>query len=136
MPRALLITGATGKQGGSVISALLARKADFQILDFVISPTMAAYAALQARQIFDVPMRRTRMDNHPTLLVSWWCSGCALVLILVRLWGRCVRTEKLFLEDKIMALSIIPLFVRMALVDPVMLWGTNNVVPAASVGPG
>lgn len=88
---------------------------------------MAAYAALEGRQIFDPPMRRTRMENHPTLLVSWWCTGCAFVLILIRLWGRCVRTEKLFLEDKIMALSVIPLWARMALIDPVMLWGTNNV---------
>lgn len=32
MSRALLITGATGKQGGSVIKALLAAKADFDIL--------------------------------------------------------------------------------------------------------
>ena len=32
MSRALLITGATGKQGGSVIRALLAANADFDIL--------------------------------------------------------------------------------------------------------
>lgn len=32
MSRTLLITGATGKQGGAVIRSLLARKADFQIL--------------------------------------------------------------------------------------------------------
>ncbi|KAM0447584.1 hypothetical protein ACHAO4_008911 [Trichoderma viride] len=32
MSRALLITGATGKQGGSLIKALLARNADFKIL--------------------------------------------------------------------------------------------------------
>lgn len=32
MSRALLITGATGKQGGAVIKALLATSADFQIL--------------------------------------------------------------------------------------------------------
>lgn len=32
MSRALLITGATGKQGGAVIKALLAAKADFEVL--------------------------------------------------------------------------------------------------------
>lgn len=32
MSRALLITGATGKQGGSVIKALLARNTNFKIL--------------------------------------------------------------------------------------------------------
>ena len=72
------------------------------------------------------PHLRTRMDNHATLLVSWWCTGCALVLILLRLWGRLLRTQKLFTEDKVMALSIIPLLIRMALVDPILLYGTNN----------
>lgn len=32
MSKTLLITGATGKQGGSVIDALLAQEADFEIL--------------------------------------------------------------------------------------------------------
>lgn len=32
MSKTLLITGATGKQGGSVIAALLKAKADFEIL--------------------------------------------------------------------------------------------------------
>ena len=72
------------------------------------------------------PSLRTRMENHATLLVSWWCTGCALVLILMRLWGRMLRTERLFTEDKVMAFSIIPLLIRMALVDPILLYGTNN----------
>ncbi len=32
MSRAILVTGATGKQGGAVIAALLAQKASFQML--------------------------------------------------------------------------------------------------------
>ena len=32
MSRTILVTGATGKQGGSVVAALLAAKADFNIL--------------------------------------------------------------------------------------------------------
>ncbi|KAL9060763.1 MAG: hypothetical protein Q9162_000467 [Coniocarpon cinnabarinum] len=75
------------------------------------------------------PSLRTRLENHATLLVSWWCTGCALVLILLRLWGRAIRTERLFTEDKIMALSIVPLLIRMALVDPILLYGTNNTDP-------
>lgn len=74
------------------------------------------------------PPARTRLDNHATLLVSWWCTGCALVLILLRLWGRMVRTGRLFSEDKIMAVSIVPLLIRMALVDPLMLYDTNNTI--------
>ncbi|KAI9852090.1 MAG: hypothetical protein M1838_001887 [Thelocarpon superellum] len=76
----------------------------------------------------DPPPVRTFVQDNPTLLVSWWCTGFALTIILFRLAGRLVRTERLFREDKIMALAIIPLLARMALVHVVLLWGTNNVV--------
>ncbi|KAI1857874.1 uncharacterized protein JN550_012949 [Neoarthrinium moseri] len=39
MSRALMITGATGKQGGSVIAALLAAKANFQVLAVTRDPS-------------------------------------------------------------------------------------------------
>lgn len=78
------------------------------------------------------PAPRTSRQNNPTLLVSWWCTGFALAIIIVRLAGRYIRTEKLFKEDKIMALSIIPLCARMALVHLVLIWGTNN----AQLDPG
>jgi len=76
----------------------------------------------------------SREQNHATLLVTWWCTGMALAFILVRLWGRFIRTESLFMEDKVMALSIIPLFIRMSLIHVVMLYGTNN-VDLADVSP-
>ncbi|KAI9722111.1 MAG: hypothetical protein M1828_004925 [Chrysothrix sp. TS-e1954] len=89
---------------------------------------MDTVSKLVARSLTDQPPppERTRLQNHPTLLISWWCTGFALFLILLRLWGRWVRTDRFFREDKIMALSIIPLLIRMALVDPVMLFGTNS----------
>lgn len=74
------------------------------------------------------PPAKGAVANNPTLLLSWWCTGFALAIILVRLSGRYVRTEKLFREDKIMALSIIPLLARMGLVHVVLLWGTNNTI--------
>lgn len=74
------------------------------------------------------PPAKTKSDNNATLLVSWWCTGFALAIILVRLAGRYVRTEKLFREDKIMAWSIIPLLARMGLVHMVLIWGTNNAI--------
>ena len=49
-----------------------------------------------------------------------------MAIIFVRISGRYVRTERLFREDKIMALSLIPLLARMGLVHLVLLWGTNN----------
>ncbi|KAL8695292.1 MAG: hypothetical protein Q9218_000191 [Villophora microphyllina] len=72
------------------------------------------------------PHAKTSKDDHPTLLVSWWCTGFGLAIILVRICGRYIRTERLFREDKIMALSMIPLLGRMALVHVILIWGTNN----------
>ena len=74
------------------------------------------------------PPAKDAIANNPTLLLSWWCTGFALAIIIVRISGRYVRTEKLFREDKIMALSIIPLLARMALVHLVLIWGTNNTI--------
>ncbi|KAL9583053.1 MAG: hypothetical protein Q9212_002933 [Teloschistes hypoglaucus] len=72
------------------------------------------------------PHAKSSKADHPTLLVSWWCTGFGLAIILVRICGRYIRTERLFREDKIMALSMIPLLGRMALIHVVMIWGTNN----------
>jgi len=89
-------------------------------------------ATMLETRAFDAspPESRSPLENHPTLLFSWWCTGFALVIILARLWGRAHRTERLFKEDKIMALSIIPLLIRMALVHVILLYGTNNTVTA------
>ncbi|MCJ1439088.1 hypothetical protein MMC27_008479 [Xylographa pallens] len=85
--------------------------------------------SLMARQIYsDAPPAQNSIQDNPTLLVSWWCTGFALVIIIVRLCGRYVRTEKLFMEDRIMAWSIIPLVGRMAFVHLVLRWGTNNAI--------
>ena len=74
------------------------------------------------------PPAKDAVASNPTLLLSWWCTGFALAIIIVRISGRYVRTERLFREDKIMALSIMPLLVRMALVHLVLKWGTNNAI--------
>jgi len=44
----------------------------------------------------------------------------------MRLLGRYVRVAKLFRDDKLMALSILPLLVHQAFVHMVLLYGTNN----------
>lgn len=72
------------------------------------------------------PDIRTRFDDHPTLLVSWWATGFSLAFIITRVCGRYVRTERFFPEDKMMMVSVIPLLIRMALVHVVLLYGTNN----------
>ncbi|KAG9660042.1 hypothetical protein KCU64_g3463, partial [Aureobasidium melanogenum] len=76
------------------------------------------------------PEPRTRRGNWPTLLFSWWCTIFAAVIILTRLAGRKIRSGRLFQEDKVMALSLIPLFARMGLVHVILLYGTNNVQTA------
>ncbi|KAF2659925.1 hypothetical protein K491DRAFT_701946 [Lophiostoma macrostomum CBS 122681] len=73
------------------------------------------------------PERRSRIQNNPTLLYSWWCTIFALVIIGFRLSGRYIRNERLFREDKVMAWSIIPLLARMSVVHVVLIYGTNNV---------
>ncbi|GAB7349350.1 hypothetical protein MBLNU459_g8482t1 [Dothideomycetes sp. NU459] len=85
---------------------------------------------LQARSLWSSspPEPRSRNANYPTLLFSWWCTGFAVAIILARLWGRKIRTGKLFREDKIMALSLLPLLIRMGLVHVILLFGTNNVI--------
>ncbi|KAI4237527.1 MAG: hypothetical protein LQ349_001770 [Xanthoria aureola] len=75
----------------------------------------------------DPPPSKDLAVNRPTLLVSWWCTGFALAIILVRICGRYIRTERLFREDIFMACSMIPLLGRMALVHVVLIYGTNNV---------
>ncbi|POR38333.1 Uncharacterized protein TPAR_01453 [Tolypocladium paradoxum] len=72
------------------------------------------------------PPARPFSDTKPTLLVAWWITAFCTCLILLRLAGRYVRVEKLFLEDKIAALALLPLFLRIACVHVVLLYGTNN----------
>ncbi|KAK3305965.1 uncharacterized protein B0T15DRAFT_215158 [Chaetomium strumarium] len=74
------------------------------------------------------PPPRPLSDDKPTLLTSWWITLLCAVIILFRLLGRCVRVEKLFREDLYAAAALIPLFVRMGLVHPILLYGTNNVL--------
>ncbi|KAG6024590.1 hypothetical protein E4U19_003643 [Claviceps sp. Clav32 group G5] len=70
-------------------------------------------------------LRAFRLDK-PTLLVCWWATSFCAVMILLRIAGRFIRTERLFLEDKVAAVAIIPLCVRMACVHHVLKFGTNN----------
>ena len=69
---------------------------------------------------------RTANQDHATLLISWWATGFAIFFIMVRVFGRISRTGRLFLEDKIMAWSVVPLVIRMGFVHVVLLYGTNN----------
>lgn len=73
------------------------------------------------------PPARPFSEDKPTLLTSWWITLLCAFIILLRLVGRFVRVEKLFGEDKVAALVLIPLFLRMAFVHPILLFGTNNV---------
>ncbi|KAK3987351.1 hypothetical protein QBC44DRAFT_295246 [Cladorrhinum sp. PSN332] len=74
------------------------------------------------------PPARPFSEDKPTVLTSWWITIFCAAVILLRLLGRFVRVEKLFGEDKVAAAVLIPLFLRMALVHPALLYGTNNVL--------
>ncbi|KAL9089639.1 MAG: hypothetical protein Q9165_005671 [Trypethelium subeluteriae] len=89
---------------------------------------MGSYGSYGSVYTSSPPEPRTRLENNPTLLFSWWTTMFSFVIILLRICGRYIRTERLFREDKIMALSIIPLMIRMAFVHVILLYGTNNVI--------
>jgi hypothetical protein len=72
------------------------------------------------------PALRDFRQDKPTLLVSWWCTFYAITIILFRVCGRYIRTERVFVEDGVMILAVIPLLIRIALVHVVLLYGTNN----------
>lgn len=76
----------------------------------------------------NAPPARPFSHDKPTLLTSWWITIFCAIIILLRLAGRYVRVERLFGEDKIAALVLIPLFLRMAFVHPVLVYGTNNLL--------
>ncbi|GAB1726759.1 hypothetical protein NU195Hw_g6364t1 [Hortaea werneckii] len=73
------------------------------------------------------PQPRSRLENWPTLLFSWWATAFSVVIILTRLCGRKVRSNVLFREDWIMMIALIPLLARMAVAHVVLIYGTNNV---------
>lgn len=74
----------------------------------------------------DPPSLRQFKYDKPTLLVCWWATALCTCIILLRVTGRFIRTERLFREDRIAALALIPLFLRMACVHYILLYGTNN----------
>lgn len=78
------------------------------------------------------PLPRSRDANIPTILFSWWCTIFAAVIIITRLCGRMSRSNKLFREDWIMMLALVPLFVRMGFIHVILLYGTNNVQTAGA----
>ncbi len=80
------------------------------------------------RFVDEPPDFQSFRDVKPTLLTCWWASLYAAAIIFVRAIGRYVRAEKLFAEDKIMLLAIIPLLIRMAFTHVVLVYGTNNTV--------
>jgi cytochrome b subunit of formate dehydrogenase len=73
------------------------------------------------------PSYRDFKYDKPTLLVCWWVTSLCTCIILLRITGRFIRTERLFPEDRIATLALIPLFLRMGCVHFILLHGTNNV---------
>lgn len=74
----------------------------------------------------DPPSLQPFRHDKPTLLVCWWMTSFCAVMICLRVAGRFIRTERLFLEDKIAAVALIPLSLRMGCVHFILLHGTNN----------
>jgi len=62
----------------------------------------------------------------PSLLVCWWVTSLCACIILLRVAGRFIRTERLFPEDRMASLALLPLFLRMGCVHYILYHGTNN----------
>lgn len=78
------------------------------------------------------PRARSPEQDHPTLLVTYWCTGSCIAIILMRLAGRYIRVSALYRDDRFMAATILPLLLHQAFVHVVLLYGTNNVAIAAA----
>ncbi|KAI0840868.1 hypothetical protein F5Y06DRAFT_232041 [Hypoxylon sp. FL0890] len=72
------------------------------------------------------PPLHTSDQDKPTLLVCWWITLFCTTIILLRIAGRFIRSEKLFREDKTAGLALIPLYLRMGCVHVILIYGTNN----------
>ncbi|KAF1808710.1 hypothetical protein P152DRAFT_404953 [Eremomyces bilateralis CBS 781.70] len=72
------------------------------------------------------PEAQSRVDRNPTLLYSWFCTIFAITIVVFRVAGRLIRNNRMFREDTIMTLSLIPLLIRMAFVHVVLVYDTNN----------
>ncbi|KAH7152734.1 nucleoside-diphosphate-sugar epimerase family protein [Dactylonectria macrodidyma] len=66
MSRAIVVTGATGKQGGSVINALLARKAPFKILAVTRDASSPSAKRLAAKSS-DISVVQGNLDDTESL---------------------------------------------------------------------
>lgn len=73
------------------------------------------------------PAAQSATDISSAVAFGWWVTAFVAVIIVARLIGRKVRTNVYFREDIIMAVALIPLFIRMALIHAVLVYGTNNV---------
>ena len=87
MSKAVLITGATGKQGGSVIDALLVAKADFEILAVTrdtesLSATKLASKSPKIKLVqgnLDNPVELFENAKKATSLPIWGVFGVQVV---------------------------------------------------------
>ncbi|KAK6538335.1 hypothetical protein TWF694_011213 [Orbilia ellipsospora] len=89
---------------------------------------MVSIPHISARQVYreEPAQYRSILADNPTLLITWWATGCSLFIILARCFGRYVRTMRLFRDDQWMLLSILPLLLRLSLAHVVLKYGTNN----------
>lgn len=88
---------------------------------------MAGLAKVKMTSLYSSPPPlHTLAENKPTLLVCWWITLFCATIILLRVSGRFIRSERLFQEDRIAGFAVVPLFMRMACVHIILAWGTNN----------
>lgn len=80
MSRAILVTGATGNQGGALIKALLAAKADFNILAVTRDATSPSAQALKSKAS-NITLVQGNLDDTESIFQS------AKAATTVQIWG-------------------------------------------------
>lgn len=73
------------------------------------------------------PPMLTPFEIKPTFIMSLWCTAYAITIIIFRCTGRWMRTERIWVEDVIIGLSVPVVIARTTLIAYVLNYGTNNV---------
>lgn len=80
------------------------------------------------------PAVPTAFEVKPTVIMSLWCCAYAITIIIFRCTGRWMRTERIWVEDVIIGLSVPVIIARTALIVYVLHYGTNNVAESDLTG--
>ena len=69
-------------------------------------------------------------ETDEEMLILWFLTGAAVVIMILRLFLRKYRKQSLELGDYFTIAAIISLLLRGALIHVALVWGTNSITAA------